>query len=155
MVDLKNMLKKYDTDGSSDLDATELKQLLAHYDNGIKSDWNECHTGMVLHNIGGVDPTEEEVTWLLEAMKNHKPSCVDVSEIGFVLDLWHSYIMNREKLKEAFTKFDTDRNKRLEFDQLKNYLTELNHGHKPEVTTHLEVNLNTNYAHEMQQNLPA
>jgi Ca2+-binding EF-hand superfamily protein len=40
-VQLKSMLDKYDADGSGNLDADELTQLLAHYDNGIKSEWNE------------------------------------------------------------------------------------------------------------------
>ena len=127
------MLKKYDTDGSGNLDANELTQLLAHHDNGIKRDWDEYKTGIVLKNVGTVAPTSEEVSWLLKSRKKNMDSCVHVSEIGFILDLWHSYVMNREKLTEAFEKFDIDHNNQLEFDQLKNYLTELNQGQTPKV----------------------
>ncbi len=133
LVDLKNRLKKYDTDGSGNLDEKELRQLLAHYDNGMKSDWNEYHTEKFVQNIGSVDPTSEEISWLLEAGKKHKPNRVDVSEIGFILDLWHSYVLNRARLEQVFEKFDTDHNHQLEFDQLKNCLTELNAGHLPTV----------------------
>ncbi len=106
LVDLKNRLKKYDSDGSGNSDEKELRHLLAHYDNGLgmKSDWNKYHTEKFVQNIGSVDPTSEEISWLLEAGKKHKPTSVDVSEIGFILDLWHSYVLNRARLEE----FDTD-----------------------------------------------
>jgi Ca2+-binding EF-hand superfamily protein len=128
------MLKKYDADKSGNLDVNELSQLLAHHDHGVKSEWNEYHTDMVMTNIGNVAPTLEEVSWLLEASKKNVHSRIDVSEIGFILDLWHSYVMNREMLEQAFAKFDVDRNQQLEFDQLKNYLTDLNQGQAPKVT---------------------
>jgi Ca2+-binding EF-hand superfamily protein len=130
------MLKKYDADGSGNLDSNELTQLLAHHDHGMKSDWNEYHTGMVVQNVGSVAPTSEEIAWLLEASKKNKQTHVEVSEIGFILDLWHSYVMNRAKLEQTFEKFDTDHNHQLEFDQLKNYLTELNQGQPPKVMRH-------------------
>ena len=46
------MLEKYDTDRSGNLNAEELTQLLAHYDNGVKRDWDEYHTSLVLNDIG-------------------------------------------------------------------------------------------------------
>jgi Ca2+-binding EF-hand superfamily protein len=130
------MLKKYDADKSGNLDANELIELLAHHDHGIRSDWNEYHTELVMQNIGKVAPTSEEISWLLKASKNNAQSTVGASDIGFILDLWHSYVMNREMLEKAFEKFDLDCNHQLEFDQLKNYLTELNQGQVPKVTLH-------------------
>ncbi len=44
--------------------------------------------------------------------------------------------MNRDKIEAMFDKFDTDQSQKLEFDELKGYLTELNGGHAPKVPTH-------------------
>ncbi len=130
------MLDKYDVDRSGSLDEDELTQLLAHYDNGVKSDWNEYHTGMVLQDIGSVTPTKEEISWLMKAGAKHKQNRIDASEIGFILDLWHSYVMNRAKIEAVFDKFDTDHSLKLESEELMGYLTELNEGHAPKVTIH-------------------
>ncbi len=127
------MLEKYDTDRSGNLNAEELTQLLAHYDNGVKRDWDEYHTSLVLKDIGSVTPTTEEIDLLLKAAAKHKQSSVDVSELSFVLDLWHSYVMNRKEIETVFAKFDPNHSQKLEFHQLKGYLTELNEGHAPKV----------------------
>jgi Ca2+-binding EF-hand superfamily protein len=137
------MLERYDTDRSGNLNAEELTQLLAHYDNGIKSDWDEYHTGLVLKNIGSVTPTAEEVDLLLKAAAKHKKSSVDASELSFVLDLWHSYVMNRTEIETVFEKFDPRHSQKLEFHQLKGYLTTLNEGHAPKVMNVLENVINT------------
>jgi Ca2+-binding EF-hand superfamily protein len=80
-----------------------------------------------------VTPTEEEISLLLMGAGHHKQNSVDASEIEYALDLWHSYVTNRPKIEKIFEKYDTDRNQKLEFDQLVRYLTDLNEGHKPEV----------------------
>ena len=80
-----------------------------------------------------VTPTDEEISLLLKAANNHKQDTVDASEIEYVLSLWHSYIANRKMIETVFEKYDTDCNHKLEFDQLKSYLTDLNEGHTPQV----------------------
>ncbi len=72
---------------------------------------------------------------MLKAAGHHKQNSVDASEIEHALDLWHSYVTNREKIQRVFEKYDIDKNQKLEFDQLVNYLTDLNEGHKPKVET--------------------
>ena len=80
-----------------------------------------------------VFPTDEEMTMILQAAGSHKPNRMYTSEILFALCLWHSYIPNRIKIEKIFEKYDTDRSKKLEFDQLALYLTDLNRGHAPKV----------------------
>ena len=81
-------------------------------------------------------PTEEEISLIVKAAGHLKEDSVDASEIEYALDLWHSYVVNRERIQAVFEKYDTDRNQKLEFDQLVLYLTDLNEGHKPEVSSH-------------------
>ncbi len=126
-------MTRYDTDGSGNLNADELTQLLAHYDNGVNAEWDEYHTGRVMKNIGSVTPTSEEIELLLRAASKQQKSSVDASELSFVLDLWHSYVMNRKGIEEVFEQFDTDNSKKLDFDQLKGYLTQINEGHAVKV----------------------
>ena len=82
-----------------------------------------------------VFPTEEEMAMILQAAGDHKPSSMHTSEILFALSLWHSYIPNRFKIEQIFDKYDTDRSKKLEFDQLVRYLTDLNREHPPKVVS--------------------
>ena len=78
-------------------------------------------------------PTEEEVSLLLKAAGRRNQDRIDSTELKHVLELWHSYVTNRARIYKVFEKYDTDRNQKLEFDQLINYLTDLNEGHKPQV----------------------
>ncbi len=80
-------------------------------------------------------PTDEEVALLLKAASKYKQGSVDASEMEDVLALWHSYVTNRAMIQTVFDKYDTDRNQKLEFDQLVRYLTDLNEGRAPEVAT--------------------
>ena len=81
-------------------------------------------------------PTDEEISLLLKAAGHHKQNSVDASEIEYALNLWHSYVTNRAKIQSIFEKYDTDRSEKLEFDQLVLYLTDLNEGNRPKVTTY-------------------
>ncbi len=80
-------------------------------------------------------PTEEEISLLLKAAGRHKQNSVDASEIEYALNLWHSYVTNRAKIQSIFEMYDTDHSEKLEFDKLVLYLTDLNEGHRPKVTT--------------------
>ena len=82
-----------------------------------------------------VDPTEEETSLLLKAAGRHKQNSVDASEIEYALDPWRSYVTNRAKIETIFENYDTDHSQKLEFDQLVRYLTDLNEGHKPAVSS--------------------
>ena len=81
-----------------------------------------------------VVPSEEEIWLILAAAGKHKKNCIDASEIQFALDLWHSYLSNRDKINAVFEKYDTNHTERLEVPKLTNYLTDLNDGHPPTVT---------------------
>ena len=130
------MLEKYDADHTGSLDQDELVQLLGHYDNGMKSEWNDLHTVMVTKNIGMVTPTSEEISCLLQSATNHKKTVKDTNHIGmsgieFVVDLWHSYVMNRSKIEAVFDKFQTKYDKPADPNHIKTCLTELNESHPP------------------------
>jgi hypothetical protein len=112
----------YDKDKSGSLNAQELTKCIQVY-----SDSRHWTADPVI-------PTEEEVSLLLKGAGHHKQNSVDASEIEYALDLWHSYVSNREKIQAVFEKYDTDHSQKLEFDQLVLYLTDLNEGHKPKVS---------------------
>ena len=120
--ELRNLVKQYDEDKSGNLNAQELSKLVKAYSDARQ--WT-CEP---------VFPTEEEMNLILQAAGKHKANQVDASEIQFALDLWHSYISNRQKIEQVFDKYDTNHSKKLEFDQVVRYLTDLNEGHAPKVS---------------------
>ena len=113
------MIKQFDEDKSGNLNAQELARFIKAYSDARQ--WT----------AEPVFPTEEEMNLILQAAGKQKANCVDESEIQFALDLWHSYITNRQKIEQVFSKYDTNGSKKLEFDQLVRYLTDLNEGHAP------------------------
>jgi Ca2+-binding EF-hand superfamily protein len=120
---LRALIKKYDENKSGDLDAQELRKCIQVYSES--RNWT----------TEPVTPTDEEVALLLKAASKYKQGSVDASEMEDVLALWHSYVTNRAMIQTVFDKYDTDRNQKLEFDQLVRYLTDLNEGRAPEVAT--------------------
>jgi Ca2+-binding EF-hand superfamily protein len=125
LKELYRLVQTHDKDKSGNLNAAELRSLLEHYAAGQKDD-----------ATAGAHPTDAEIAWILQAAGKHKINAVDVSEIEFALDLWHSYVNNRTKIEEVFDKYDTNHSQRLEIDQLKLYLTDLNGGQPPKVIIH-------------------
>jgi Ca2+-binding EF-hand superfamily protein len=115
---LRTLLRKYDKDKSGNLNADELKELIKSH--------GDAHQGPV-------EPSEEEIWLIIQAAGRHTRNCVDASEIQFALDLWHSYITNRDKINAIFEKYDTNHTERMEVAKLSRYLTELNDGHPPTV----------------------
>ncbi len=71
-------------------------------------------------------PSEAEISWILQSAGKHREKAIDVTELEFTLKLWEAYARNRAKFEKMFSiKIDTSCNQRLEFDQLKIYLTKL------------------------------
>ena len=128
--ELKRFLRSCDEDCSGNLDANELGKCIKAYGDAR----HPVYSNEGRWAGGPVTPTEEEVNLILKAAGKHKKNVVDISEIEFALDLWHSYIMNKTEIEAIFAKYDTDCNEQLEFDQLARFLTHLNEGHAPKVT---------------------
>jgi len=121
MRDMWILLKKYDVDRSGSLDEQELANLIAHH--AIESG-----TGATTSQ----SPNEAEIVWILETAGNYKHNLIHVQEIELVLQLWSSYVRNRDRIEYFFRKYGTSQSPKLDFNQMKMYLTELN-GFPPKV----------------------
>mmetsp|Transcript_60388 Transcript_60388/g.126378 ORF Transcript_60388/g.126378 Transcript_60388/m.126378 type:complete len:211 (-) Transcript_60388:246-878(-) len=115
MRDMWILLKKYDVDRSGSLDEQELANLIAHH--AIESG-----TGATTSQ----SPNEAEIVWILETAGNYKHNLIHVQEIELVLQLWSSYVRNRDRIEYFFRKYGTSQSPKLDFNQMKMYLTELN-----------------------------
>ncbi len=106
------LLQKYDEDKSGDLDSREITNLIIHHE---------------IRNGKNLSPSEEEISWILQAAGKHRENSIDVTELDFALKLWGAYARSRAKFEKMFSnKIDTGHSsQRLEFEQLKLYLTKL------------------------------
>ena len=111
--ELGQLVQKFDEDKSGSLNSEQFVKLIKNYDDGREV------------------PTGVEVAWILQAAGKKNENCVDASEIQLAIDLWHSYQKNRALVEEVFEKYDTKQSGKLEFDQLKQYLKDLNKGNAP------------------------
>ncbi len=120
--DMWNLLKKYDVDQSGSLDVQELTNLIAHH--AI-----EYGPGITRAEL----PSEDEILWILKAAGKYKQNLIHVAELELALQLWRSYVRNRARIEYFFNKYNTSQSDRLDFDQMKLYLTHLT-GRTPKVS---------------------
>mmetsp|Transcript_26260 Transcript_26260/g.62177 ORF Transcript_26260/g.62177 Transcript_26260/m.62177 type:complete len:214 (-) Transcript_26260:307-948(-) len=109
---LDELLEKYDTSNTGNLLKDELMQLLQDAAKGRK-------------------PTEEELNFVLWSTTEGKSDRVSKQEIPKALDLWSDYERNLREVEEKFDKYDTNKSGKLEKDQLKLLLTDLDEGIPP------------------------
>mmetsp|Transcript_7938 Transcript_7938/g.19321 ORF Transcript_7938/g.19321 Transcript_7938/m.19321 type:complete len:237 (-) Transcript_7938:98-808(-) len=109
---LDDMMKKYDTSNTGNLLINEV-------------------AAMLQETSGGEKPTDEEVAFVIRSThREAKDRRADLtrSEIPTALDTWHEYERQKPKIAAVFDSFDTNKTGKLEADQLKKLLTELNEG---------------------------
>eukprot|EP00446_Apocalathium_sp_SHHI-4_P041012 CAMPEP_0177332350 /NCGR_PEP_ID=MMETSP0368-20130122/21544_1 /TAXON_ID=447022 ORGANISM="Scrippsiella hangoei-like, Strain SHHI-4" /NCGR_SAMPLE_ID=MMETSP0368 /ASSEMBLY_ACC=CAM_ASM_000363 /LENGTH=204 /DNA_ID=CAMNT_0018792807 /DNA_START=10 /DNA_END=624 /DNA_ORIENTATION=- len=106
---LCNLFRQYDTNKSNKLEADNVKNLL--------------------RDLNGVDPTEEELEFIMKLCDDQcANSAIDLSELKHAIIAWMDYCKNRDKMQEALDKYDKSGTGKLEREELKAYLVELNGG---------------------------
>ncbi len=112
------LLKQYDEDQSGDLDFREITNLITQHETGKATP---------------IAPNEAEISWILQAAGKHRANVIDATELECALKLWDAYVRNRAKFEKLFSiKLDRSHTHRLEFDQLKLFLSKLT-GCEPKV----------------------
>ena len=129
--ELREMIKKFDVDKSGYLDAEELTNCLKTYEEGLRKDsQKELEDDKPLQ----LTPTKEEISLILNTVCRKREKKLSTEpEMQMAIDLWHSYVSNREAIDRTFKEYDTNHSQKLEKDQLTRYLTMLNGGVCPEV----------------------
>ncbi len=132
MSEMLKLLRQYDVDRSGSLDMQELTNLIAHY---------------VVESSPGssvsLSPSESEISWILKTAGKCKENVIHVQELELALQLWRSYVSyvrNRARIEYFFNKYDASHSERLDFDQMKLYLTEMN-GCPPKVSVSLSLTI--------------
>jgi Ca2+-binding EF-hand superfamily protein len=106
-----SLLQEFDEDKSGDLDMKEFSNLIADH---------EVRSGKDNPTV----PSEAEISWILQSAGKNKEKAIDATELEHALKLWDSYARNRAKFEKMFS-VKIEANQRLEFDQLKPFLTKL------------------------------
>ena len=109
------IIKKYDKAGNGKLDIMELSMMLQDL-------------------AGGEAPTEEECSWVLN-VADHSDKKIDgyigKEELEVAINVWKNYLNSKPEIEEKFAKYDINHSGKLEIDQLKALLTDLNDGKPP------------------------
>ncbi len=84
----RDLMVSFDADKSGDLDATELRNLIQKYGQGVYLDSNGRQLD-IMHTGGGQhypsSPTDDEITWILAASAKVKKNRIVASELKFSL----------------------------------------------------------------------
>merc|ERR1712032_1620786 len=86
----------------------------------------------------GVEPSEEEVNFVLKSADKAGDGAVSADELEDVLSTWMTYIEKREEWEKQLEKYDHNKTGTLNRDEVREYLKDLNGG-KPVSETELNM----------------
>lgn len=108
------LFKKYDTDKSGKLDESQVKKLLTDLDSSTPPD---------------TPPSDEELHFILKvADKAHGGDHLEMQELEYAMKAWGACTAKRTEMEQALAKYDKSHTGKLEKNELKEYLKELNGG---------------------------
>mmetsp|Transcript_32772 Transcript_32772/g.77242 ORF Transcript_32772/g.77242 Transcript_32772/m.77242 type:complete len:199 (-) Transcript_32772:92-688(-) len=114
-VKLMNLIARYDKSNDGHLDKGELGDLLQDVNNNVR-------------------PSEEEIQWVLQVADRQDGNVSDqlgIADVQVAINTWRAYTENKEHIDQVFEKYDKDKSGKLEFEDLKHMLTDLNDGVAP------------------------
>ena len=106
-------MRRYDKDGDHKISRSELAVFMQDL-------------------AGGEAPTEEECEYVLkvaDASDKVINGFVNRNEIEVAVQIWKNHLSNKQDIEETFAKYDINHDNKLEHDELKALLTDLNDGH--------------------------
>lgn len=112
-VKVNRTIKKYDSDNSGTLNREQLIKLLTDTDFSTPK---------------GTRPTDEEVDWIMKVADKSGDQRIDNTELQEAMACWATFVAHRKELEEKLEKYDLSGDGRLERDEVKKYLTDLNGG---------------------------
>jgi len=112
-----------------------IEQVFAKYDVSKTGflDKNECKK-FLQDAAKGQQPTDEEVTFVIQSVhvsSNRDGKGITMSEMSIALDIWRTWEQTKPEMQNYMHKYDTNESGKLELDQLKSLLTDLNEGIPP------------------------
>jgi len=111
--ELKCLFHKYDVNGDGRLDEKEVRTLLADLNTGTAA---------------GFPPEDEEVRYIFSVADKTADGRIDVDELKIALIAWQTYMGMRTQLQGSIAKYAPDGSGALGAEQVKAWLTEVNHG---------------------------
>lgn len=105
---IEKVFKLYDKDKTGKLNKDELKTLMKDY--------------------GGREPTEDEVTFVMKMSDEGKTGYLTLDEVSGAIKCWRSYNepATQARILKTFAQYDTDNSGKLDKEQLKKCLSDLN-----------------------------
>jgi len=113
---LSKLISKYDKNKTGKLERDQVRVLLTDLDTSTPAD---------------TQPSEEELEYIMQhADTKCSNGAIDHSELKSAIQAWRVYIKERPAMEEAMKKYDVSKSGKLERDELKKYLTDLNGGNE-------------------------
>jgi Ca2+-binding EF-hand superfamily protein len=112
---MEDLFKKYDVSNTGFLDPAECKKFLQDA-------------------AKGQEPTDEEVQFVIKAThekENREGAGLTMSEMSVALDVWRTWEQVKPEMAMYMQKYDSNASGKLEMDQLKELLKDLNEGLMP------------------------
>jgi len=83
----------------------------------------------------GTPPTDEELDFIMAVGDREGMEAIPRKEFEPALQSWKTYITMKDKYEAVLEKYDTSKTGKLELEELRAYLTDLNHGKEVSLKT--------------------
>jgi Ca2+-binding EF-hand superfamily protein len=112
----------------TDFDDIKLnKQVFFDFSDG-QSKLNREQLGRLLRAFVGVALSSDELDDIFSAADGNKDGTIDLSELPSVSEVVSRYLKTRQMISKTFEKYDANHDGKLDHEELRNLLTELNNG---------------------------
>jgi Ca2+-binding EF-hand superfamily protein len=115
-VKLTELFKRYDSNNSGKLERDQINAILTDID---------------FSTPPGTPPTDDELDFIVKVGDRSGDGCIERREFENALVAWRTYTKQREQLEALIQKYDKSGSGKLEMQELKLYLTDINHGKPP------------------------
>jgi len=113
-INFEAIFLKYDTNRTGRLERDNVTHLLTDFDHSTPA---------------GTPPSQEELDFIFKVCDEADNGAIERDELENAIVTWRTFASQREAMEKALEEFDQSKTGKLNKDELKNYLTSLNHGH--------------------------
>ena len=99
---IREVLKKWDEDGTGRLSYTETKKWLTHLAGGVEATDNETKWIIALANLGDSPSDDQQKSTTLPDIRNLEEESLEKEELESALDIWLTYVESRPDITAIF-----------------------------------------------------
>lgn len=113
---------------AAEMESERILKVFAQYDKKKNGKLDAAELKTLLQDYSSKPVTDDEVTFVLRMADVKKTGAVERDELAGAMKVWSTYRDSGPMIDETFQKYDTDQSGKLDKEQLRKLLSDLNEG---------------------------